>query len=267
MNIESAESYYNSVYSEFELTWGKYFHYGVFTRETKDLEAAQEETLRIVAREAGLTADTNVLDLGCGIGSSCFFFAQEYGASCLGIDPSLHQLAYAENERIRRAAVGVEFCRGEAEAIPCASESVDLVIANEVLCYVGDKVGALREIERVLAPHGLCILTDLYEQCADNSTASFHAELRHALPMLSLENYQDVLNSTSLVQLKRADLSAHLARNYEAATLRAAERHGELERILGRERYLATMDFYRLARSVTAAAKIGWFMSIHRKEP
>lgn len=93
------------------------------------------------------------LDLGCGAGASTAALA-ELASRRIGIDPYAPMVCAA-----RRAVRGARFAVGAAEALPVATESVDLIAAAGSLNFV-DLGAFLVEADRVLAAEGRIAVTN-----------------------------------------------------------------------------------------------------------
>ncbi len=101
-------------------------------------------------------AGMDVLDVGCGSGSSAVALALSGARSVLGVDPHRESLRVAV---IRCQAYGVERRVRFAQALgplPVAAASIDLCVVNGVLQYVPalERPAYLREFARVLRPGG-----------------------------------------------------------------------------------------------------------------
>lgn len=131
---------------------------GLLTLDTNSTLAAERGRLllRLLAEAgAGSVAGRQVLDLGAGFGALALYYAH-LGAQVVAVDP---------NDRRMQVAVEIAALRGldvravaaQAQDLPFADESFDLVLANNSLCYIVDPrqhAAALREIRRVLRPGG-----------------------------------------------------------------------------------------------------------------
>lgn len=92
------------------------------------------------------------LDVGCGNGA----FTEELIARCApaavtAIDPSEDQLAYA---RARPAAATTDFRVGDAQNLPFAAGSFDIVAMALVIAFLRDPGRAVVEMARVVRPGG-----------------------------------------------------------------------------------------------------------------
>lgn len=115
------------------------------------LPALFQEWAPRVAEAARLRPGQRVLDVACGTGVLARVAARDVrpGGSVVGLDPNAGMLAVAERE-----APGVAWVEGVAESIPFEAASFDAVVSQFGLMFFEDRVGALREMVRVLRPGG-----------------------------------------------------------------------------------------------------------------
>lgn len=106
-----------------------------------------------------------VADLGCGTGTTIAQVAPHV-ARVIGVDSSDAMLLAA---RARLAGVNnVELRRGELEAVPIESASVDAAMVILALSYLPEPLGALREMARILKPAGRAVIVDLLPHDRDD---------------------------------------------------------------------------------------------------
>jgi ubiquinone/menaquinone biosynthesis C-methylase UbiE len=98
-----------------------------------------------------ISPDDRVLDIGCGTGFATEALIQET-EHVYGLDQSPHQLERAFEKFGRRGTV--QFSLGDAERLPFANNSFDVVWSSGSIEYWPNPVAALRECRRVGKPGG-----------------------------------------------------------------------------------------------------------------
>jgi len=94
---------------------------------------------------------TEIVELGPGPGANLRYYPP--GSRVVAVEPNRYAHALLAREALRRG-LEVTLVSGEAEWLPQATASVDLVVGTLVLCSVQDPEAVLREIVRVLRPGG-----------------------------------------------------------------------------------------------------------------
>ena len=104
-----------------------------------------------------------VLDLGSGAGTDSLVAAQMVGAEgrVVGIDMTPQMLAKARASAAEMGVTNVEFVAGEAESLPFADASFDVVISNGVIDLIPDKDAVFSELHRVLVAGGRIQVADV----------------------------------------------------------------------------------------------------------
>jgi ubiquinone/menaquinone biosynthesis C-methylase UbiE len=95
-------------------------------------------------------------DVGCGTGATVAYLAQ-LGLCASGLDLSRARLAEAREQH-----PASDFIRGSADTLPCASESLDGVVAECTWSVCAPAGDALAEWGRVLKPGGWLVMSDVY---------------------------------------------------------------------------------------------------------
>jgi ubiquinone/menaquinone biosynthesis C-methylase UbiE len=106
---------------------------------------------RWIERYGSLSAETKLLDVGTGTG----LFASEMAHQCqvIGVDDHEEALEYA-----RRREKG-QFVRARSNELPFEESHFDVVTSLDVLEHLPDDLGSLKEINRVLKPGGVAVIT------------------------------------------------------------------------------------------------------------
>ncbi len=110
-----------------------------------------------------LRSGERVVDVGCGAGIDSLIAAGMVGpdGQVVGVDMTPEMLARARRAADEAGAANVEFRDGYMEALPVPDGWADVVISNGVLNLTPDKLKALGEMARVLAPRGRLQIGDI----------------------------------------------------------------------------------------------------------
>lgn len=105
-----------------------------------------------------------ILDIGAGTGFCSLGLAKHYGkARIISLDIAHGMVRLARNRfpKLSRRFRGHGFVCGDAEILPFASDSFDLLFSNLTLQWCTDLEQAFREFRRVLKPGGLLLFSTL----------------------------------------------------------------------------------------------------------
>ena len=98
-----------------------------------------------------------VLDLGCGDGALTAMLARR-GSTVIGLDLSELGVSLA-SAKMREAGCPSPLLRGDAQALPFAAGSFDLIVAVDVIEHVPEASTLVSEVVRCLAPGGLFVVS------------------------------------------------------------------------------------------------------------
>lgn len=102
-----------------------------------------------------------ILDVGCGTGRFAVPLHARFGARVVGLDPSRHMLAQAQ-QTIQHLAI--QFLRAAAECLPLQGACADLAYLSMVYHHLHDAACVAQELSRVLRPDGyVCIRNSVVE--------------------------------------------------------------------------------------------------------
>jgi ubiquinone/menaquinone biosynthesis C-methylase UbiE len=115
---------------------------------------------------SGIKPGMSVLEVGCGSGAFVTFVARTVGKTgkmfALDIQPAMLRQVKAKLTRPENRDIkNIKLILGNADELPFADSSLDLVYMVTVLQEIPDKEKALKEAKRVLKPGGILAISEL----------------------------------------------------------------------------------------------------------
>ena len=112
---------------------------------------------------ADIRAGATVLDLGCGAGLDTLVAARRTGpeGKVIGVDFSEPMLQRAATALRETGMSNVELRRGDAEALPVDSGSVDVALVNGIFNLNPERSRIFQELARVVRPGGAVVAAEL----------------------------------------------------------------------------------------------------------
>jgi len=182
---QSVADYYNSNHSRF-LRFGKRAQTGIMHRAVwapgvqNRIEALQFVN-HLIAREISETfhsglPDIHILDIGCGVGATCMYLAEELGICCTGVSISSIQIAEA-NRRAIRANLD-DHCRFSLHDFTSVefSKQFHMAVAVESFVHFENPKRFFRKCAELLSDESLLVICDDF-RCKDtesNRTSQIH---------------------------------------------------------------------------------------------
>jgi len=120
-------------------------------------------------KHAQLPPGGSFLEIGCGRGAGASIIRREFSPGFLcatDLDPLMIRRAfrYLRPQELQN----ISFCAADALNLPHPDGAFDAVFGFGVLHHVPDWQGALAEVGRVLKPHGIYLLEELYPALYQN---------------------------------------------------------------------------------------------------
>jgi len=99
------------------------------------------------------------LEVGCGSGAVAKHLAKKYLLNVTGVDIDPEQIGLAQQSTTN--IPNIRFLEVDATHLPFPDSGFDIVLSFGVMHHISNWLDALREVRRVLRPHGYFIYTDI----------------------------------------------------------------------------------------------------------
>jgi len=194
--------------------------WGAGTRTRDDaFHYVEDQIATLIRRFPSSSTAVHVVDLGCGIGASLCYLAEQVPIRGSGITLSPSQAAMAREVVADRGLSGrVECLEGDYCALPASIMPADLAYAIESFVHGPDPARFFDQCRRLLKPGGLLVICDDMKtgvvspaatQAIDEFTKGWHINTlleRDALIRLAREagfEHESTQDLTPLLELKR----------------------------------------------------------------
>ena len=153
---------------------------------------------------ASVQPDEQVLDIGCGVGTTAIRLAREHGAQVVAADiaPLMRSRA-AHNVATAGLAQHVRVEAADILDLPYSDGAFDAVIAEAVTMFV-DRPQAAAELARVTRPGGRVLATEFYwrRPPSDEARRMFLGEVCPGLHFDSVEEWAGIYAAAGLVDIR-----------------------------------------------------------------
>jgi len=152
---------YNSSYGNYELDVYRKVRVETYGDDLGQTSWVTTEESNEIPKLLGLTANSRVLEIGCGSGRYALHVAQRVGCQITAVDINAHGIENA-NRLAREAGLSLATFRecDVSKGLPFTKNSFNAVFANDVLCHIRGRAAIFAEVLRVLAPGGCFLFSD-----------------------------------------------------------------------------------------------------------
>ncbi|MFJ9363927.1 methyltransferase domain-containing protein [Nocardia sp. NPDC101769] len=249
--------YYDATLDLYEGLIGGNIHHGYWEPGTPpgsadDRADAADRLVRVLAEYGGVTPQTRVLDVGCGIGGPAIILARELNCRVEGITLSAAQVHRATEKAVADGVADrTRFREADYFANDYSAESFNVVWSLESMLHL--PVGPfLAEAARLLRPGGTVVIGMWCSR--EELTVEERSLLRRTLiaqaaipTQASIAEVTQELRRAGFIEPRTADWSDRVKRSWapEYAQFDSARRDPKVIARLARERGIEVYGFYR----------------------
>ena len=177
VDILEIRKHYDRLSRFYRLLWGEHLHHG-YWENGESIQRAQVKLMEQLAEKAGIGRGARVLDIGCGLGGSAFWLADQYDCRVTGFPSVQFKRGWRIKKRKRRygrsGSISWSSMRTSGKPEP---ESVDVVWIMESSEHFRDKKNFFERCARALKPGGVlavCAWLRGEQSTADQSRVGRH---------------------------------------------------------------------------------------------
>ncbi len=155
VDTREVQKHYDHLSRFYRMLWGEHLHHG-YWENGESIERAQIKLMEHLAEKAQIAPGSHVLDIGCGIGGSALWLADQYECRVTGLTISPVQARMATKKaKSKGLANRVKFLVTDANTWQPQSESVDVVWIMESSEHFENKKDFFARCARALKPGGV----------------------------------------------------------------------------------------------------------------
>lgn len=203
-----------------------------------------------------LSKGNEVLDIGCGMGSTVEYLENMYFLKSFGIDPSKILITNGKNKN-----PNLRVQEGRGENIPFEDKCMDAVFAECTLSLMEDLEKTIEESFRVLKNKGSFVITDVYAR---------NPEYIHLMDKFDFNSCMRGLHDIEKlkIQLKNNGFKIVLFKDYtdllKELTVKIIFKYGSMN-IFWSKAASCSKDCFEFQK-VLSRCKVGYFLMIAKKE-
>lgn len=212
-----------------------------------------------LARRAGITTASRVLDVCAGLGGPARFLASRRGCRVLALELNSGRAAGAARlNRLVGLDRQIRVVRGDATALPFRDERFDACVSQEAFLHIADKLAALASCHRVLVSGGRLAFTDwiAHATLGERERARL-AEWMAATTLQSLDGYRALLGRAGFVGVEAQDISDEWRSILRARLARLRATRRDTAARLGEARFREYDQLYAFFVGLVEEGKLG----------
>jgi tocopherol O-methyltransferase len=235
--IDKIQEHYDIASPYYLKLWGKHLHHGYYETDRESKEEAAEKLVKLLVKRSQLSSGARVLDVGCGMGGSAIWLAENLGCAVTGISISPVQIQMA-NEASEGMKNRPTFLVDDANQLSVKG-SFDVVWVVEALAHLSNRGNFFRTAAELLVAGGkICEAAWLKDdglRTEDEEKYIRPIEKGMLVSLPDLSEYKRHIDNNGLRLLHYEDVSVKVAGTWDLClgimrdktVWRLASRHGK----------------------------------------
>ena len=219
VDIEHIRKHYDRLSFLYRFFWGEHLHHGYWDNN-ESVPRAQIQLMERLAERANVPRGASVLDIGCGLGGSSLWLAEEFDCQVTGITISPVQARMAAAKAKSRGLTSrVQFQVQDADQWQPEPASADLVWIMESSEHFHDKPSFFERCSRALKPGGILAICawlrrDGPRRDEEQPLVNTIATAMLCASLGSLTDYQRWMREAGLTVASAEDITRHVEQTW-----------------------------------------------------
>jgi tocopherol O-methyltransferase len=216
VEIDHIRKHYDRLSFLYRFFWGEHLHHGYWEND-ESIPRAQIQLMERLAERAGVPRGGRVLDIGCGVGGSALWLADQFECDVTGITLSPVQARMATSRaKAKGLASRVRFEVLDANQWQPEPSCVDLIWVMESSEHFQDKPRFFEKCALALKPGGVLAVCawlrrDGPQRDDEQNLVNAIAEAMLSASLGSLSDYQGWMRDAGLAVISAEDITRHVA--------------------------------------------------------
>ncbi|MBC8030579.1 MAG: class I SAM-dependent methyltransferase [Pyrinomonadaceae bacterium] len=206
--------------------WGPHLHHGFYETGKESKADAAEQLIKLLVQRANFPMGSRVLDVGCGIGGTSIWLAQNMDCKVTGITISPVQVQMAK-DAARQLKQQPTFLLNDANDLTVTG-SFDVIWAVEVISHLSKRAEFFKRASKLLVKGGIICeaawLRDDALSPGDEKKYIHPIEEGMLVQLPSLSEYKEHLDRNNLRMRYYEDISTNVAHTWDVCIEAASDR-------------------------------------------
>ncbi len=215
VDIGRVRKHYDRLSFLYQMLWGEHLHHG-YWNGGETVVQAQIQLMEQLEQRAGISRGAKVLDIGCGVGGSALWLADQFGCQVTGMTISPIQAKMATRKaKARGLSERVRFEVRDANHWKPEPQSFDVVWIMESSEHFPDKKHFFERCAIALKPGGTLaccawLRRDGAMPSVEQKLVATIAEAMMSASLDSLSNYREWMSDAGLTVTAEEDITRHV---------------------------------------------------------
>ena len=209
-------NHYDKISPYYKKLWSNHIHHGYYTTGKESKQEATENLIKLLVKKSNLKPNSNVLDVGCGIGGTSIWLAKNLNCKVTGvtISPIQARMAKKASAKLRNKP---KFFVADANNLPFMGK-FDAVFAIETISHYTNRENFFKSIANMPNKNGVICIADWFKESNldKNKLNDYIKPIENGMlvSLNTVEEYFSYLEDSNLKLAYHEDISSNVEKTW-----------------------------------------------------